>query len=406
MFFSIFNRIQKLRTPVRSLLYLFWIYVFVNSLVSTFIQIAIFKMFSNLQTNIIAVMFSFTGIMFGFCVFGYILSHYRLDAKQGFYYSFISFAAGILILSQVTTIPMAYLATFMYGLGGGFFWLTIHTYELTETKDEERDFYSSILSSGQKLIQIIGPLFATGIIWVSLYVLHVSSFALLFVVAPLFYLLGLFCFKGMQDYRPVRIEFEDITHFFSEKRNRFAQIYIAGGGIQHFVGNVVAPLALFYILGTELHVGVYSTVAACISLVLVFILGHFRNKRNRMFLFGVSAVGISLLNVILGYNLTFIALIIFTIGETILKPIMNVSDHVVALQTMESIGRTNRDFYATMILRDFSLWVYRMLAGVILLLISLVYNSTEQILSVGLYMIAGAILLTFIGAKILVQKMK
>lgn len=372
----------------------------------TFVQIAIFKMFSNISANIISTMFTFTGIMAGFCIFGYIVSHYSLDAKQGFYYSFLSFSAGLLLLSQATTITIVYIATFVYGLGGGFFWLTIHTYELTETKDEERDFYSSIQSSGQLLISILGPLCATGIIWVSLYILHVSSFGLLFMITPLFYLLGLYCFRGIKIYRPEKIEFADVKHFFYEKRNRSAQLFIAGGGIQHFAGTVILPLVLFYILGTELHVGVYSTIVGCLSVVAVLILGHYRNRGNRLLFFGIAAIGLSILLGLLGYSLTISALIIFTIGSTFLTPVMRVSDHVISLQTMESIGRENKDFYATMILRDFSLWVYRMLAGGVLLLISLFYTTTEQILASGLYILAVATFVTFIGAKILVEKMK
>lgn len=406
MLISFYNRIQTLRTPVRSLLYLFWIYAFTGSLATTFIQIAIFRMFSSVEVNIVSAMLAFTGVMVGFCIFGYIVGHYRLDAKQGFYYSFLSFAVGMLVLSQATTVVTVYFSTFVYGLGSGFFWLTIHTYELTETRDEERDFYSSILSGGQIIISILGPLLATGIIWISLHVLHISSFGLLFVVAPLFYLLGLFCFKGIRTYHPERIELDDIKHFFYEKRNRVAQLFISGGGFQHLAGSVIVPLTLLYILGTELHVGIYSTIVGCLSVLVVLILGHYRNKGNRVVIFGVAAIGSGFITILLGYNLTFTALVIFTIVGSILDPIIRVSDHVISLQAMESVGRINRDFYATMILRDFSLWIHRMIAGFILLLFSSYYTSTEQILSSGLYIFAAAILLTFIGAKILVQKMR
>ena len=200
MLLPIVYRIKALRTPVRSLLYLYFIFGFTSVLTSTFVQIAIFKMFSDIQTNILSGMLMFTGIMVGFCFFGYVISHYRLDAKQGFYYSFISFTLGLLLLSQVTTVTVAYIAMFIYGLGNGFFWLTIHTYELTETRDEERDFYSSVLSSGGKLISIIAPLCATGILWLSVSFFHTSSFGLLFMITPLLYLLGLFF---LEEYKPI-----------------------------------------------------------------------------------------------------------------------------------------------------------------------------------------------------------
>ncbi len=405
MLTSIFGRLRELRTPIRSLLYLYFIYEFTSMLTVIFMQIAVFKMFSDISTNIIGVMLSFTGAMIGFCVFGYIVSHYRLDAKQGFYYSFISFSGGLLILSQASTETLAYLALFIYGLGSGFFWLTVHTYELTETKDEERDFYSSVLSSGTKLISILSPLCATALLWISTSVLQIGSFTLLFTITPFIYLLGLFCFKGLQTYRPVRIDLADFRHFFSEKRNLLAQIYIGAGGSQHILGHILMPLILLYILGTELNVSIYSTLAGGFTIILVLILGQYRNKGNRIFLFGISALGISLLGILLGFHLSLPALIIFTIGTTILHPIMEVSDHVISLQTMESIGREGRDFYATMILRDFSLWVWRMVAGVLLLWVASIL-PTKETLSVGIYILSAVVVLTFIGAKLLVEKMK
>ena len=217
---------------------------------------------------------------------------------------------------------------------------------------------------------------------------------------------GIVFFGGIQTYRPERITVADIKHFVFEKRNQIAQLYIAGNGISHILHNLFIPLTLIYILGTELRVGIYATVVGCFTVFLVLMLGHYRNKENRIFLFGLSVVGISILTVMLGSYLTLLALIIFTIGNAILSPIMDVSDHVVALQTMESIGRSNKDFYATMILRDFSLWVWRMVAGVLLLVVSYFYTSTSNTITVGLYFLAASLLLSFVGAKILVEKMK
>lgn len=402
---SFFGRVKALRTPVRSLLYLYFIFGFITALTATFVQISVFKMFGDISTNIIAAMLTFTGIMVGFCFFGYAISHFRLDAKQGFYYSAISFTFGLMLLSQASTVVVAFIAMFVYGLGGGFFWLTVHTYELTETRDTERDFYSSLLASGNKLISILGPLCATLIIWLSVSVLHISSFGLLFIIAPLFYILGLFCFKGIQSYRPERIELADIEHFVSEKRNRVAQLYIAGNGISHILNNLLMPLTLLYILGTELRVGAYSTIVSGLSVFLILILGQYRNKGNRILLFGLSTFGISVLLLFLGSQLTLFTLIVFTIGNAILLPILQVSDHVVSLQTMETIGRSKKDFYATMILRDFSLWVWRMVAGLMLLTISYLYTSTSHTVTIGLYFLAGSLIVSFVGAKILVDKM-
>ncbi len=403
---SLLKQFTELRRPVRSLILLYYIYGFTGTLTGIFVQIKVYKMFPDLITNIVGAMFSFTGVMVGFCIFGYIVSHFRLDAKQGFYYSFLSFALGLVIISMVTTIPMAYLGLFVHGLGSGFFWLTVHTYELTETLDHERDFYSSVVEGGRQLIAIIAPLVASALIWVSLYVFHFSSFTILFIVAPCFYLLGLFSFKGIKEYRPERIEVADISHFLFDKKNRIGQIYFAGGGAQHILQGTLLPVVLFFILGTELRVGVYSIFAGIVSVVLIIILGHYRNRGNRMLLFGISALGIAFITTLLGYTLTFNMLVAFTIVSAVLVPIREISDHVVSLSTMENIGRAKRDFYATMILRDFSFWFWRMTAGLLAIFICHFFVDTHTRITVGLYVLAGAMIFSYFGARLLVSRMK
>lgn len=390
---------------MRSLLFLYFINCFTGTLTAVFIQIKVFQAFPDLSINIIGAMSAFTGTMVGFCVFGYFASLFSLDAKQGFYYSFISYALGLFLISQVSTIFSVYVSLFVYGLGVGFFWLTLHTYELSETKDHERDFYSSLLQGGAQLISVIAPLFATVLIWISVSIFHSSSFTLLFAVSPFFYLLGFFCFKGIQEYKPEQIEFADIAHFLFERKNRIAQLYLGAGGSTHILAPTLLPIVLLFILGNELRVGIYSTFAAVLSTFLIVILGHYRNIGNRIFLFGVSAIGISGLTIYLGYSLTFTALIMFTVLGAILQPIMKISEHVVSLQTMENIGRSNKDFYATMILRDFSLWFWRMIVGFFLLFVCQFLPSTHDKLSLGLYLLATMVFLTFIGARVLVTKM-
>lgn len=397
---------KSLRTPVRSLLYIYWISALTNGLASIFVTISVFQKFSSVSINIVGAMLSMTGVMIGFCFFGYIISYFQLEARQGFYYSFISSIIGFITLSQAASLSATFLALFILGLGVGLFYLTVHTYELSETKDSERDLYSSLLEGGRMAISILAPLIATGIIYVSLYVFHTSSLVALFIMTPLFYGLGLFCFQGIESYKPSRIEKEDFVHFFSDKKNRLAQLYLGSMGITHILGSILLPVCIFYILGSTLKVGAYSTVVSLFAVMLIIVLGKFRHKGNRMALFGVSAIGVGVLLTFLGYNMTFISLVIFTIGNTILAPIMQVSDHLVSLSTMESIGRSGKDFYATMLLRDFSLWFWRMLGGGLFLLVSLIVVEQRTILSFGLYMLASMTILSFIGASLLVKRMR
>ena len=68
------------------------------------------------------------------------------------------------------------------------------------------------------------------------------------------------------------------------------------------------------------------------------------------------------------------------------------------------IGRKGSDFYATMILRDFFLWIWRSVGGLAFLLIIALLPDPNQYLRAGLYLVAAGLAITYIGAYFLVKK--
>lgn len=108
---------RSMRTQLRSLIFLFWVYSFVSRAVSAFSQIYIYQMFDSVQLNIIASMASFTGIMIGFSIYGAIAAQFRLNAKYGFLLSFIFTALGLILLPLARDVPEACGAMTVRGIG-------------------------------------------------------------------------------------------------------------------------------------------------------------------------------------------------------------------------------------------------------------------------------------------------
>lgn len=365
-------------------------------MVAVFVQLFLYEKFESISLNIIAAIFLYTGIMLGFCIPGYIASLWRINIKHGFLASFIFLAGALLYLLHIQTTAGAYMGMLLWGVGQGIFWLTVNTFELFETTDGERDFYSSMLSAGGQIFGLLGPATATLLIWFA-GLAHVGTYTLIFMVAPLVYLLGFLCFAKIRNYHPPEITLADVTHFFIDRTNQVAQLYTIGTGFQQTLGITIVPLAMLFILGTALHVGIYDTFFAVFSAVCVFLLASYRSESNRFLLYGLSTVGIVLATVWLGMSVTFTALIIYTVLGSILYPIRNVSAHVIDLQVMET-GRKETDFYATMLLRDFFLWIWRCLGGLAFLFAASFFHSEQSLISVGLYLLAFSLIATFLSA--------
>jgi hypothetical protein len=393
---------RSMRRPVRSLVYLFWIYSFVSRAVTAFTQIYIYQVFSSVELNIVAGIAMFTGCMIGFCVYGAIAAQCRLNAKHGFVLSFIVTGLGLILLPLARDVTEACAAVTVRGVGFGLFWLTIHTYELMETRDHERDVYSTFASTGDQIVTVASPAFATLLIWLS-QSLGAGDFTLLFFVTPPIFLLGLPSIGALPDYRPEPIRKHDLVHFLADRRNQAAQIYLMGGAASHILTQTLIPLASIVVLGTALSVGGFNTVFAIASALALLAVGSRRRPENRLFILGVSSIALMALSSLLGSSLTLAALIVYTIGGSIMQPMYRVSTHVIDLKTMDGMAHSASDFYPAMILRDVALWGWRTAAALILLPFASGAATGREAISFGMYMIAGSIAVTYAGARVLLR---
>ncbi len=390
-----------MRTQLRSLIFLFWVYSFVSRAVSAFSQIYIYQMFDSVQLNIIAAMATFTGIMIGFSIYGAIAAQFRLNAKYGFLLSFIFTALGLILLPLARDVPEACGAMTVRGIGAGFFWLTIHTYELMESRDHERDIYSTFLSAGDQIITLASPAFATLLIWLSHH-LGLGDYTLLFLATPPIFLVGLPSLGALKDYRPEPIARHDLVYFVADRRNQAAEIYLLGGAASHILSQTLIPLAAITVLGSALNVGGFNTVFAIAGALALLAVGSRRRPENRLLILGLSSIVLIALNLMLGYSLTIVTLVVYTIGISVTQPISRVSQHVIDLKTMDGMAHSASDFYPAMILRDVALWVWRMAAAGLLLAFAGGAGTGREAISLGMYLIAGAIVVTYAGAWVLI----
>lgn len=402
MFATTLSRFKIMRSPVRALLGVYWVYSFTGGLIGAFTQIFLYDQFTSVSLNIVATVIFYTGIMLGFCVPGMMAALWRLNLKHGFLWSFVAMGLALIYFLQASTVATAYLAMFLWGFGQGIFWLTINTFELSETKAEERDFYSSILNAGNQILSLVGPACAVLLIWLSGHIFHIGTFTLLFTVAPVMYLLGFLFFARIRDYRPQPIVWADVRHFFFDRRNQAAQLYTLGTGFQQILDVTIPPLLILLVLGTPLNVGVYNTFFALFSVFCVIVVAQYRTPANRLKIYGLTTLGLVLATIWFGYSFSFVALVIYTIVVGILSPHMNISSHVVDLNSME-IGRTESDFYATMILRDFFLWIWRSVGGLTFLAVITLLGTQKEILQMGMYLLATMLLLMYAGAFLLTK---
>ena len=404
MFGTQLAHFHALRPPVKAMVYLAWIYSFVSALTSIFVQIFLYQRFGSVTFNIVAMMLYFAGCAVGFSLVGAVASWLRFNIKWGYIAGFFALSASFLFLYGNPTERDALLFMLANGFGLGVYWVTLHTFELTETQNAERDYYSSVLSAGDQVVDLIAPALATVLIILSEKVFHLGAFTLLFVVAPLCYLAGLPFLRYIRAYHPLPIDGGDLRHFLHDRKNRHAQVYLFAGSATFAFSRVVLPIAAIVFLGSETNVGIFTTIFAVVSAVVLMFLARRRHSGNRLdFLLVTSALSAAFM-LYFAFQFNFAAFILFSLGMVILKPLQRVSAHVIDLETMETLGRKGRDFFATMIFRDVALGVWRIISLAVFAIVIVFVGEGAPALRLGLILLSGATALTYFGAALLYRK--
>jgi MFS family permease len=396
------KQLRAMRPSMRALVFLYWLYQFASSTTAIFTQVYLYQLFQSVTVNIISIIMLVTGVMLGFSVWGFIAAHYRLNIRHGFAASFATTSIAMLMLPWVHTTHAALLAILLGGIGVGLFWLAIHTYELSETHDHERDVYSSYLSVGDQVMTLAGPAFATVLIWIA-HQFNIHELTLLFMSMPLMYLTALPVFRLLRDYRPKPVRWHDIKHFVTDRRNQLAQVYLAGSSTIFVLNKATVPLVAILILGTALNVGLFATVTSLFSILAILIVGAYRHPKNRVFLYGVATAIIVAITILMGIFFTFPMFVAYTLIMAIAFPLLRVSQHTIDLKTMDSIGHKESDFYPTMLLRDFSFWIWRTLFALIVLAATWGAGTSAHAVAIMLYCMAGTYIVSYLGARWLMQ---
>lgn len=395
------HNFKELRPAVRAMVYLHWTYGFVGALTSVFVQIFLYQKFQSISFNIFGLMIYFIGCALGFSLVGAIVAHYRANMKWGYLGAFFMLCVSFLFLYGDISHMRALVFMFLNGFGLGLYWVTLHTFELTETKNEERDYYSSVLSAGDQVIELVAPATAALLFYLSGDVLGWGTYTLLFLVAPMIYISGIPLFRDIRNYHPLPLDRADAKHFVKDKKNRLAQVYLFAGSANFAFSRVVLPIAAIMFLGTEKNVGLFNALFAIISAVVLIALSKHRHAKNRLgFLFYTSLASV-LVTLFFALRFDLAAFVVYTLLSVVIKPLQRVSAHVIDLETMETLAREGRDFFPTMIFRDAIFGVWRVLALAALGFLLLMVTDVDTSVRIGLAALAGSTALMYYGAKLL-----
>jgi len=384
MFQKTLHRFRELPDSTRAMIVLFWVYDFSQSIVGLFLNVFVFLETKSLFDLIIynLVFFLFVGL--GFSGWAYLLSRTQASLKYNYLRAFLIY---ILSFSVLIFLPhtFAYLLLFgaLNGLGLGMFWVGVHGYEMLTTSNENRDFYSSMVSLGAQFFAILSPFIATLSFYLSSTIFHLETFQLLFWILPLVYLCSLPVIFKLPAYTPPKIPtVEWIRLFFSPALSTIRR-YIFWGSLMAGLNSVLLPAIAILSLKTVLNLGIFQTLAGVFSILTILVLSHKRHEGNRVSILFYAIFSLILsLTLLLFWQESPVVYMLFSLLLILIQPIYRVSEHVLDLHSMDLLSG-EQGFYPGMVYRDIVIWLGRTLALLVILGLS-AFLSEARALQAGI----------------------
>lgn len=366
---AIIQKYNELNKKNKSLIYLMWIYAFGHIITAIFINIYVFQTFDTVTSVLYYNLILFTATFIGFTPVGFLLSQLQKNVKISFIlaYSFFVFAFFLLFFFR-NFAPIVFIFSFFYGFAFGSFWCGLHSYELKETSKEQRDFYSSIVSAGESFLNIITPLLISLIFFFADKFESINGYGIIFWLLPLSYISSFFFIKNLPDYTPLKLQKSDIENFFNLKETKFNLLYFFFSGFTGNIPRALIAIITLFVLGSELNVWIFQGIVGLLSVVFILFLSHKRHENNRAKIMLIAASLMALNYIVLGFHISFISLVIFSLINIILEPIFRVSEHVFDLKYMGEINIKNNNFFGTMLSREIVVWLWRATALILLII--------------------------------------
>ncbi|MBT4937096.1 hypothetical protein HON22_04205 [Candidatus Peregrinibacteria bacterium] len=403
------QKFKKLPTTTQSMIYLSWIYEFIQVITSTFLGAFVFIQTNSIAALCIYLLIFYLACMIGFCVWGYTVSQLKMSMKWNYFKAFfIYFLSFIFLLFYHTGLQNLLIFSFLNGLALGMFWVGVHSFEMIHTHKNNRDFYSSMVSAGSQTMHILAPLIATISFIASEYIFQIETFLSLFFILPFVFIFSIPFIGKLPDFIPPYIPVVEIKRLFSDKKLSVARKYYLAGAPGHTLKEIFVPVLALVALGNITNIGIFETIMGVISIIFVIYLSHHRHEGNR-----ISILLYASFSYLVACSFLFfsdvhpIFYIIFSLIYLLSSPIHRVSVHVIDLESLEII-KTNKEscFYPGLLYRDFLLWISRSLMLIIVLITSQFTENALLAAKVSIILFVCSLFLTWFYAMKLMESRK
>lgn len=392
------NNLTNLNTQSLAIVKIMFFYNFSSVVLNTFFGAIIYKINNSLMDLLIYSLIMICVADLSFIVFGVLISIFKSSMKKNYYFSIIvNTLSYIWLVFNNSSIFDFYIFGVLHGLSTGTYWLSLHTYELSHTKDKDRDFYASVLSLGTQVLKLIVPFLSTIIFYISIKIFN-NEYLLLLYIIPLIYIFSLRPLKDINEFKAQRLFIKEFKKKLFTHENKIITIYTFFDSFKF--GNLIVLNSYVTIvaLNSLLNIGIATTIFSIVTLLLTGIISNYRNFDNRILIMFIGILGVIFAYLPLYYEINFYTYIWWSLMLIIFNPLYEITSRVINLYSMEKL-KIEDSFYTSMIYRTSILWLGRVLSLSFFIFMYSFLNNEKLIISFMITMFLVSYLMEFIMAR-------
>jgi MFS transporter, YQGE family, putative transporter len=351
------------------------VYAFVLPVIDVFVAAYIMRSSNDPVKVVIYQLTIYTGIPLTFLLNGFLLRHFKV--KHLYSIGMLLSGVSMAIMMSLKNLDMLGigLAGLTMGLSFGFYWANRDFLSLSNTTDQNRNYYYGLETFFYTVIAVVVP-FAIG--WFietqnGDFQIHRAYQVVTAVVFGIALLASYFCFKGTfaeGKKRPF------IYFKFHPLWRRFLVLASLKGLVQGFLVTAPAMLVMLF-LGKEGALGMAQSAGAIIAAIAMYVIGRYTQPKHRLHIFAAGLIFFMAAALSNGILFNRAGVVLFVLFLLLARPLMDLAYFPIQYNVINILGRIeSRSEYAYILNHEAGLYVGRLIgAGTFLLLANLTSTS-------------------------------
>lgn len=405
MFKKLLTTFSLLNPQTKSTIYIRWINKTRTLIIAIFANVYIYQVHGSIPDLIISNILYFFWSWLWFLLGGIII-HYKkkTNIKNLFYPSFIALSISFILMPLIGhTLIWVMLFFFVVWVWSGLFYFWTTNYEGVFIKDEQRNFYSSILNAWYTTLKITTPLLVALFFFLQPYT-SINWYTLLFVATWIIYLYGIWFIRTIPDHFVKQHSIAWIKEYFKRwKETLYSMTFFSWYWLDKWVW-ILFSILLIIVLKSEISIGIYEWVLNLVAVFIMIALWVNASKKQQDKIFLIASSIFALICFMVWRIPSFYTLVIYSVWMIIIEPILR-SMRLADFFRYQDIINNNWSMHLWVVYSESLMSIWRIILLSVVLLISY-YANIETIIARWMSIFSLCYFFLYWNVKILLPKLK